>query len=412
MSSEGRNGRVEVSRVRVPTQPRAAKGPRSYVAPSAIVLCVTSLFFDACTEPSYGGGGADEAEEAGCTTARCTADQRSDDASVTKPSGGGQDGGGSDGPRGDSGAGNDGIRNDAGGALPDAGAADAGNPPTTPSDSGIKPLPPNPPGESPIKLGNYVVQARNYGIESSSSAGYAEESTMLGRVTRNPETNVITMHLELCANYGNTELAGFTTTARITKLADYPQRDLTVQVTGDVFQTTGGATYAGYVPGNAATCPAGTLVKAPVGQTWHPNGQCKCVAGDAPPANIDDCRVIDSDADGHPGFTVGWTGGVDRDVYAVRRDSNLLVDGKVDPAGRHTASYVWKQDHVLVQCATGSCPNSTSVAFRPCVLGVVNPVRFAPLADLAPSGAAWTCAEMLQSTGALFTEPLAVPRGC
>jgi hypothetical protein len=282
-------------------------------------------------------------------------------------------------------------------------------PPNQTPDAG----PPAHVSEGGFPPGNYVVHARYYGIDRSTTAiTYAEEIVMLARVARSAQDET-TLHVQFCDGRAVTGTSSVTATGRLIAFERYPARTYSVQKVGNLFQTAGLPALAGFSARDAAGCPAGMRVAAPATQTWQNDGLCTCPSDDAPPTSVDDCRVTDSDGDGHPGFTVRWTGAAARDTYAVRRDLSQPTNIALSPDGHHTATYAWRDEHVTLQCTSGTCSSSVNLGYRPCATSVVNPARFAPLNELAPSGAPWTCMEMLQQTSTLFPEqPLAVPSDC
>jgi len=391
------------------TRLRSASGRHGSRTELVALSCLVLALFASCAAPSYGETGDDACRGALCDEARGF---RNDAAVVdtglapSRPPARPNDGSDARAP--------DAPSADAapGWATDDAGsdAAPDGQPPIQMTEPG-----PSSPGtpESGFAVGSYVVHARYYGVETSSGFSYAEDNVMLGRVARDPRGG-LTLAVQNCANYSNAASGtGLGTTARIVKLERYPERLFSLQVTGDVFQTTGPPTRAGYAQLKAGTCPVGTAV--PVMEpapSWQSDGTCTCVSDDAPPSGVDDCRVIDSDGDGNPGFTVHWSGAVTRDLFSVRRDNSQLIEGKVSPNGHHSATFLPRHEHVTLQAATGSTAPATGLAIRPCVSSVNNPVRFAPLGERSPSGAEWTCAEMLQQTASLFVEPLKAPSDC
>jgi hypothetical protein len=295
----------------------------------------------------------------------------------------------------------------------------------TVDDSGTAPEPPTPDAkvidvtptrpalaEGAFQTGNYAIRARFYAIEANSGlAGLAQEIIMLGQAARDADSGELMLRVRSCEDHATGGGGPLSTDARMVAPERYPARVYTLQVTGDTFQTAGPPALAGFTAEPATPCSAGARVPAPPEQSWRKDHQCTCPRDNSTPTTADDCRVIDSDGDGQPGFTVRWSGAVKREIYAARRDLSQMASGKIHADGHHTANYTWNHEHSTLACSSGTCADG--LAYRPCVPSVPNPVSFAPLGQLAPSGAAWSCSELMQQVGSLFpSDPLAIPEDC
>jgi hypothetical protein len=166
-----------------------------------------------------------------------------------------------------------------------------------------------------------------------------------------------------------------------------PVRHLELLVTGGSFRTQGEPLLLGYESLSEADCPPSTRIAKP-DRRWLTDGKCSCPSSDLPPTKRDDCRVIDNDKDSFPGATVRYTSG--SDSYMAIRDRSQLVEGVLDPAGFHRASYLRLGEANALQCTAG-CSGSPNVSLCP---QQSNPVRFQPLSELAPDGQPWTCATL------------------
>jgi hypothetical protein len=103
--------------------------------------------------------------------------------------------------------------------------------------------------------------------------------------------------------------------------------------------------------------------------------------------------------DGHPGYSVRLTGGLDRTDFVRHRDSSQMIMGKISAQKKHTAIYQYNHDHFTLDC-TAVCPVTE---YEPCLLEE-SQVLFEPVKPQLPSGAEWTCAEVMRRsvTGEFF----------
>jgi hypothetical protein len=103
--------------------------------------------------------------------------------------------------------------------------------------------------------------------------------------------------------------------------------------------------------------------------------------------------VIDSDADGEPGFTAQFTGASENFVHSRIRDASQIVNGLISPDGRHSAQLVAAFDSYQLSCAVEPC-NRSSV--QSCELEN-NTVRFLPL---PARGTEYACEDALKALDA------------
>lgn len=261
----------------------------------------------------------------------------------------------------------------------------------------------------PALVGTYAIRMRYHGVESSGLSKFAQEIVTLGEIALDPSTGKHVLSLKKwCQDRATNSTATGTIDASLWQPQAYPVRVYQLQVTGDSFSTTGPAVNAGYVAHSPSACSPGAQIPRQEGQVWL-TGNCTCPKGDAmaAPTVQDDCRVTDSDGDGHPGFTVTWTGQLNGDNYFARRDLSQLSFGKIDRANRkHSAQYVLNHEHKQLNCS-GTC--TPPPGYRPCADTSVNTVLFEPVAD------GYDCAAVSADVaeGKLFTpDPLANVQGC
>jgi hypothetical protein len=237
--------------------------------------------------------------------------------------------------------------------------------------------------------GRYGVLARFYGADANSGSGwFSEEITALAEISSD-DAGKLSLQWQPCR--GHTDVfAALRVTGDLLRAELAPARTYALQSDDGVhFRTQGDPALLGYQPLDAAACPPGTRVSRP-DRSWLRLGSCTCPqAGEQPPTSTDDCRVIDSDRDTHPGATVRYSNS--NDSYMAIRDRSQLTEGTFDARGYHKASYLRLADVSTMQCTAGPCVPGSAVLCP----SSRNPVLFQPLEDLAPSGKEWTCSELL-----------------
>jgi len=274
---------------------------------------------------------------------------------------------------------------DAGGGCPSGGCdRDAGGVALEPDAAGAQVEVDEP---STLMPGRYAILARFYGEDGAGSLGwFAEEQTVLATIERTG-SNKLSLAWEICRSYTDVRSLSVRVEADLLSPQYSGVRHLELLVTGSSFRTQGDPLLIGYEPLSGADCPANSRIAKP-DRHWLTDGRCTCADSDLPPTKRDDCRVIDSDMDSHPGATVRYTSG--SDSYMAIRDRSQLVDGVIDPAGFHRAGYLRLGESNALQCTAGcSGPPNVNVCAPD-----HNPVVFQPLAELAPDGKAWTCATL------------------
>jgi hypothetical protein len=193
------------------------------------------------------------------------------------------------------------------------------------------------------------VRIRFYGADVSNFLKYAQEIVALAEFKETAE-NELELALDWCDDHAVTVGGPTRTEARMLYPLLYPRRVHTVEVQGDTFEAFSPPVNAGWMTQGCAV--GGTVASdAP----WV-SGSCSCVSATGTPTSPGDCRVIDSDNDEHPGFTVRWTGGIEVDNYVARTDLSQIKLGKIDAVKkRHEAQYFWSHDHRPLTCASASC---------------------------------------------------------
>jgi hypothetical protein len=275
------------------------------------------------------------------------------------------------------------------GAVPDAAVT---------SDAAVPSAPAGPCADCDLEFapGRYAVLARFYGSSATTGGGwFAEESVALVDVRRVPGSTGLTMDAETCAYRGQLTVPLFPTISYVVLSPQtLPRRTFALTVTGKGFQAMGEPALFGYEALRAGSCPGGS-VQTHADRGWLAGGQCTCPSSELPPTTVDDCRVIDSDGDGKPGFTVQFTGGAENFAYTRLRDASQIVNGQLSADGRHTAQFIANVDTYQLRCAREPCSRGSA---QVCPVAK-NPVRFLPLAA-RPDGKDWTCSETVAAVDA------------
>jgi hypothetical protein len=249
------------------------------------------------------------------------------------------------------------------------------------------------PGFAP---GRYAVLARFYGSAAATGGGwFAEESVAMVDVRPVPGSSSLTMDWETCAYRGQLTVPLIPLISySVLSPQKFPRRTFALTVAGKSFEATGETALVGYEALQASTCPGGSS-QTHVDRSWLFSGQCTCASSELPPTAVDDCRVIDSDEDGKPGFTVQFTGGAENFAYSRMRDAGQIVGGQISPDGRHTAQFIANIDTYQLRCAREPCSRGSTQA---CPVPK-NPVRFLPLVP-KPDGKEWSCSEAVTAVEA------------
>ncbi|MEY4515199.1 MAG: hypothetical protein RLZZ450_7321 [Pseudomonadota bacterium] len=253
--------------------------------------------------------------------------------------------------------------------------------------------------------GRYAVLARFYGSSAATGGGwFAEESVALVDVRRVPGSTGLTMNWETCAYRGQITVPLFPLISyAVLSPQTFPRRTFALTVAGTSFQAMGEPGLAGYEALPASSCPSGSA-QTHGDRGWLTGGRCTCPTSELPPTAVDDCRVIDSDSDGKPGFTVQFTGGAENFSYSRMRDASQIVGGQLSADGRHTAQFVANVDTYQLRCAREPCSRGSTQA---CPVSK-NPVRFLPL-DAKPDGRDWSCSEAVAAVDASGLVGLGLP---
>ncbi|MDB4973533.1 MAG: hypothetical protein JWN48_1874 [Myxococcaceae bacterium] len=264
-----------------------------------------------------------------------------------------------------------------------------------------------------LLIGRYAVRGRYHARQPSAGLfKQSEQVLMLADVTRT-SAGELQLQTQVCEQY-SVSTTGITPeiSGRIVYPEYLPLRTYTLVLEGGTFRTEGPALEIGYESASPAGCAPGATIAGRTDQPWLPGGKCKCPASVAPPTSTEDCRVIDSDRDNHPGMTVRFSGIVDRTDFVRRRVGNQLVSGSIAADARHTAQYQSDTQNYVLECAGTGCGMSDPFVDCP---PSQNRVLFSPLAKLAPSGFPYTCADVLREVEAgehFPSDPLAFPSGC
>lgn len=118
--------------------------------------------------------------------------------------------------------------------------------------------------------------------------------------------------------------------------------------------------------------------------------------GEPLPTEGDDPRVVDSDGDGHPGFTTEVAGFVDGQVYMVQRLSRGLR-GTLDPSGHMTGQVLGTGQQEVVGAS-----NTILKTFTPRFEHDPDPSR--STFTWAPAPANATCTDIVAAESELFGE--------
>lgn len=268
--------------------------------------------------------------------------------------------------------------------------ADAETPGTPPA---VTPLVNAPPWAAQL-LGHYAVQ---------SIAFQQVGTTLVTRILEIQLTEIAqvndTLELQshLCKHVESNRVGTLTLVAPVY----LPPRRERVVFDGDTFSTTPLDVAIGYDPSLPPDCvgKAGQRVPKRAFQSWIRGTDCACAESGLPAS--DDCRVLDPEHDGQPGFTqhADFLSGP-ADVYGAIEKSSAMVAGMAQLDGRHWAQLSWHDRFAQLGCSATDCLDLTGVATG-CAT-VRNPVQFVPLDRLDQPALGWTCELVLSRAAELF----------
>ena len=270
-----------------------------------------------------------------------------------------------------------------------------------------------PPPEAPVVparellLGKYAIRAQFYGHERATQGVLTHEILLLGEIVHDAERDVLQLDHQVCADRGEVIYAqGPTVSARALYPERLPRRRLDVIHDDTSFHTEGPPVLFGYEAAPPAACRPGRQIPRPEPVPWG-GATCTCPLSDVPPTSASDCRVVDADGDGEPGFTVQVSGPVQANTSLRLKDMTQIARGKIDSRRRHTGDFVRAAEEGYLACPDSSC-RGTSLSLCPEGL---NPVEFAPLDE----DKSWTCSDIIREIEAgrlLPVRGLAFPPGC
>jgi hypothetical protein len=146
----------------------------------------------------------------------------------------------------------------------------------------------------------------------------------------------------------------------------------------------------------------GETVNKPASHVWTTSTRCRCAEVDEEPL-ADDCRVLDPDEDGHPGFTFHLMGtsipGV-ADVFGGYESASRLANGQLRADGTLHANVRAAETNYQFGCLPDGCSN-IAVLGKWCPSSL-NSIDFVPLTNTDPS-----CDAVLATRETLF--PMDVP---
>ena len=288
---------------------------------------------------------------------------------------------------------------DDGGALPDANApaADAGGREVEAWKRQLE--------------GRYVLRYRSYAREQTLGglAVVASVQHSLATIAVD-ESGEATLTTQLCDDRGELTVAFAKTYIRASRPEKQPPRTFRLLYQDGAFQTIGDPSIIGYSEAAPLDCAPGRKLPARSDQPWL-RTQCDCPTSELPPTSVTDCRLTDSDEDGHPGYTLQLSGFVQGQDYCRVRDASQLVNGQIAPNGRHSATLMRITDFFQLACEGNGCTRANGEACP----GVMNVAEFAPLTP-AGGAAPASCSEVMRQVGAgvyYSDNPLLIPSpGC
>jgi hypothetical protein len=258
--------------------------------------------------------------------------------------------------------------------------------------------------------GSYVLRYRSYAREQTLGglAVVASVQHSLATIAVD-DAGSVTLTTRLCDDRGELTVPVAKTFIRAANPTSQPPRTFRLLYEDGTFRTEGEPSFVGYNEAVPAGCNAGGKLPPRSDQPWI-RTQCDCPSSDLPPTSPSDCRLTDSDGDGHPGYTLQLSGFVQGQDYCRLRDASQLVAGRIMQNGRHTATLVRITDFFQIACEGNSCTRANGETCP----GVMNVAEFVRLpATISSSEDA--CAEVMAqvNAGVYYSDnPLAVPSGC
>jgi hypothetical protein len=249
-------------------------------------------------------------------------------------------------------------------------------------------------------VGRYAMRRRFFGRSTASSVvgTYVEDTLAKIDITAEGADKLL-LRYNQCSSITNVRsLVLAPLVMRPLRPELYPERVLEVKVDGDSFHTIGEPHTIGYVRASPAGCSVGAKLPSPEKQ-WVAGGSCTCSDPVTPPTRDDDCRVVDNDRDGNPGFTSQLVGGglAPSEQYSRIKELSQYVRGAIDtsPAKKHSARYQVERDELGFKCQ-GGCP---SWGVQGCT-EEHNTVFFEPIPARNEAGEEFDCADIVKAAEA------------
>jgi hypothetical protein len=153
---------------------------------------------------------------------------------------------------------------------------------------------------------------------------------------------------------------------------------------------------------------AGELVPKRTFQTWLVGPSCRCPGPSIPMR--DDCRVLDPEPDGLPGYllqvrTFNRLG--DTDLYGVSADYSKFVKGERRASGSLFARLEMQITSQQYGCRPSGCTDLSGT--QPTCSTEFSSAEFVPLEKRELPAGGWSCQTMLARTGELFVSVAPVP---
>jgi hypothetical protein len=158
----------------------------------------------------------------------------------------------------------------------------------------------------------------------------------------------------------------------------------------------------GFDPHRQPGCQNGEAsAPASPGQRWIVGGRCQCASDDLPKAS--DCRVLDSDEDGLPGYSLqldGASGVRDTKIYGISVDSSRFVDME----RRDDGTLIGRYAGAFTALQYGTDPRSSadlSGPIRSCDPAAAS-AELTPLTNVPEPPAGWSCDTLRMRATELF----------
>jgi hypothetical protein len=225
-------------------------------------------------------------------------------------------------------------------------------------------------------LGRYAARAFAFKQDDFPTVTRAQD-VFLAQFSFDEETGV-TLRSKICESSAQNNLA----TLRLIDPTQMPERVEHVVFASleQRWSSEGPASTVGYTREPPAACldKLGQSVPKVPAQTWIDGDSCRCTQASADPV-VNDCRLLDPDADGKPGFSFKLRGSApplgDTTIYAASESSTHYVNGQVSSDGKqHDANVMGGERPFQLGCSPASCAEIDKIAtYCPVVF---NPVRF------------------------------------